>query len=88
MEERVKEHAVKRYQRVKEIEREFGTAPEQHGLRSPLPAGVTKTDYERISAQIQSSIETDPAPEDISPSTVGQIQKRISGLDAEAFRNL
>ncbi|MBQ9887763.1 MAG: kinase [Bacteroidales bacterium] len=88
MEERVKEHAVKRYQRVKEIEREFGTAPEQHGLRSPLPAGVTKTEYERISAQIQSSIETDPVPEDISPSTVGQIQKRISGLDAEAFRNL
>ena len=49
---------------------------------------MTKTEYERISAQIQSSIETDPVPEDISPSTVGQIQKRISGLDAEAFRNL
>lgn len=88
MEERVKVHAVKRHQRVKDIEREFGTAPEQHGLRSPLPAGVTKTEYGRISARLSAGADPAPEPEDISPTTVGQIQKRISGLDAEALRNL
>ena len=81
-------HAVKRHQRVKDIEREFGTAPEQHGLRSPLPAGVTKTEYGRISARLSAGADPAPEPEDISPTTVGQIQKRISGLDAEALRNL
>ena len=88
MEERVKEHAVRRHQLVKDIEREFGTAPEQRGLRSPLPAGVTRTEYERISARLSSGADPVPAVGDISPSSVGQIQKRVSGLDAEAFRNL
>ncbi len=88
VEQRVKEQIVRRHLEVKEIEREFGTAPEQHGLRSPLPAGVTKTEYERIAAQIQSGISVDPAPEDIYPDTVSQVEKRISGLDFEALRNL
>ena len=87
MEDRVKEHAVKRHLMVKEIEHEYGTAPEQHGLRSPLPAGVTKTEFGRIAERI-SLPEPDPEPEDIYPTSVGQIQKRVSGLDAEALRNM
>ena len=87
VEQGVKEQAVRRHLEVKAIEREFGTAPEQHGLRSPLPAGVTKTEYERISARIQSGL-VEPVPEDIYPDSVGQVEKRISGLDYEALRNL
>lgn len=85
MQERVKEQAVRRHLRVKGIEREFGTDPERHGLRSPLPAGVTKTEYERIAARLTDGV---PGQEEIYPSSVGQIEKRISGLDAEALRNL
>lgn len=91
MEERVKEHAVKRHMKVKEIEREFGTDPERHGLRSPLPAGVTRTEFGRIQERLSVPApvpEPEPVPEDIYPTTVGQIQKRVSGLDAEALRNL
>lgn len=92
VEQRVKEHAVKRYREVKEIEREYGTAPEQHGLVSPTPAGVSKTEFRRISEKLESGTADIPpeAPEaeDIYPDTVGQVQKRISGLDYEALRNL
>ena len=88
METRVKEHAVARHQRVKDIEREFGTAPEQHGLRSPLAAGVTRAEFGRMAARPETGGAREPEPEEIYPSTVGQIQKRISGLDAEALRNL
>ena len=92
VEQRVKEHTVKRHLMVKEIEKEFGTAPEQHGLVSPLPAGVTKTEYRRISERLAAgnavSVPDGPDPEDIYPDTVGQVRKRISGLDYEALNNL
>ncbi|MBQ3722541.1 MAG: DDE-type integrase/transposase/recombinase [Bacteroidales bacterium] len=88
MEERVKEHAVQRHLKVKDIEREFGVAPEQHGLRSPLVVGVTRTEYDRMAARQEAEKEPEPAPEEVYPSTVGQVRKRVSGLDAEALRNL
>lgn len=91
MEYRVKEHAVRRHERVKAIEREFGTAPEQHGLRSPLPAGVTRAEFGRIQERLSATVPEpvpEPVPEEIYPATVGQVLKRVSGLDAEALRNL
>lgn len=95
MDRRVKEHRVRRDLRNKQLEREQGVAPEQHGLMSPSPTGLSRREYDRYAEQIAIESATPdlpepsrPDPEDTLPTRVGQIQKRISGLDYEALMNM
>ncbi len=91
MEARVKEQRVRRDLENRAIELEHGTAPEQHGLRSPLPTGISRAEYDRIASRLaeESDIPTaGPGVPDEYPDTVGGMQKRISGLDFEALRNM
>lgn len=87
MEARVKEQRVRRDLENRAIELEFGTAPEQHGLRSPLPTGISAAEYDRIAVRLADITDTAEHPEEY-PDTVGKMQKRISGLDYEALRNM
>lgn len=91
MDARMKEQRVRRDLENKAIETEFGTAPEQHGLRSPLPTGISRAEYDRIAAGIADDAlgrEEGPERPETYPDTVGKMQKRISGLDYEALRNM
>ena len=94
MERRVNEHRVRRDLRNKQLEIEQGVAPEQHGLVSSTPTGMSRTEYERIAARLdEAAFEEIPVPdaageEETVPTRIGQIQKRISGLDYEALMNM
>ena len=92
MERRVKEQRVRRDLRNKSLEIEQGVDPERHGLVSPTPTGISRGEYERIAARIP-AVPVDPVPdvpdpEETYPTGIGQIQKRISGLDYEALMNM
>ncbi|MBR0084727.1 MAG: hypothetical protein IJP93_11655 [Bacteroidales bacterium] len=86
MERRGKEHAVARDLRNRQLEWEQGVAPEQHGLRSSLPGGVSRTEYERIADNLQ--VNGAEAASEIYPDSIGKMQKRVSGLDLEALNNM
>ena len=96
MERRVKEQRVRRDLRNRQLEMEEGVAPEQHGLQSPKPTGLSGKEYERIAAQLESLPAGDlPVPDvpdeedtETLPTRIGAVQKRISGLDYEALMNM
>lgn len=84
VERRGKEHTVARDLRNRQLEWEHGVAPEQQGLRSALPGGVSRTEYDRIAA----SLSEGPEEVEVYPTTVGKMQKRVSGLDWEALNKM
>ncbi len=95
MERRVKEQRVRRDLRNRQLELEEGVAPEQHGLVSARPTGLSGKEYERIAARLDEAAlgeiqmpDVAEEEEETVPTRIGQIQKRISGLDYEALMNM
>ena len=76
-----KQERVRRHIDGLALDMEHGTAPEQHGMISPKPKGITDREYEEFADKIRQE-QNSPAtvPAEILPNTIGQMEKMQSNM--------
>lgn len=70
------------------LDRKYGQAFDQHGLRDPKLPGVSKTEFEQYAEEWR-KLHSEPSPSEVLPDSIGQVQKQISNMtpDMQATYN-
>ena len=79
-----KEERVRMDIAAQEFDLKHGIAPEQHGLVSPSPLGISNKEYERIADGLMMKEELQHEEIEHVPLTIGGIQKEMSNRDRSA----
>lgn len=74
-----KRERVRRQIEAHALEMEYGVAPEQHGLRTPVLKGITEREYERLA----DTVVVVPAEATAEPLAVGEYTKAVSNMDID-----
>lgn len=63
------------------LDRKYGQAFDQHGMRDPKLPGVSPAEFEQFAEEWRAlHHEDEPVPAEILPDTVGQVEKQVSNM--------
>ena len=63
------------------LDRKYGQAFDQHGMRDPKLPGVSPAEFEQYAEEWRDlHHEDEPVPAEILPDTVGQVEKQVSNM--------